>query len=882
MQKQLFVLLLCALIGIAPAQSKDKKNGSSRKKAKTETSASKPKESEYDKLFKKKHTVAEGLVKLHKTTDGKLYFEFPTTLFDREMLLGSVISETSDNLTGVPGSKSYTPMLITFTKTGESVQIREINTDNYTLGIEQNILRSLDRNNIPTIFRNLKIDAYNADSTAVVFNVTDLFVGHVKELSPFSYLGAYGESGSPALRESFKKELSYLGDIKSFADNLTVKSMLSYTYSVTNPTTRQEIVRDAPFTALMTRTLILLDEKPYNPRLTDSRMSVFPTGKYLYSAKEQRVKALYLANRWRLEPSDMEAWKRGELVAPVTPIVFYIDPDFPEKWRPAVFEGVNQWNELFAKIGFNEAVKALPFPTDDPAFDPDNIKYSCIRYAPIPVANAMGPSWVDPRSGEILNASVYVFHDVIKMLNEMLFTQIAQADERVRKTSIDDEVLLDGLRYVLAHEVGHCLGFMHNMSASSVIPVDSLRSASFTRKYGTTTSIMDYARFNYVAQPGDRERGVKLTPPRFGCYDAYALRWLYSPVPGAKSPEEEYAVTSRWIAEASADSVYRYGKQQFGGSIDPRSLTEDLGDDAIKASEYGVRNLRYILEHLNEWCAEGDDDFSYRKSRYASIVNQYVMYMAHVFANIGGIYLNEKMEGDPVEAFACVPREKQQRAMKFLLSQLKEQQWLDNEELLKKITILGSPKTVLREAVMRAVVNAPSKRTLAINAQYSKDPYTPEMCYKDVSDFVWEPTQRNRRLTADEMAIQREFVKVVAACAGLRNYVGSGSSASASAFALAAAEEPAFVDIENPASGISLCHCGRCAAAADHSADAAPVSGFGAPRFTYFTAKNFVPVYFNDLMRIRTMLRGKVASAAGETRMHYQYLLHNIDKAFEK
>ncbi len=631
MQKKILVLMLCAMTVVATSQARDKKDRSEKKTEKADSSASeKPKETDYDKLLKKPHDVAKGMITLHKI-DGKLYFEFPLELFGRQMLLGSVVSETSDNLSGVPGSKSNEPLFITFTKVGDQVQIRQINSDNYTSGVSQNMLSSLDKNNIPTIFRNFEIDAYNPDSTAVVFNVTDLFVGHVKELSPFSYLGAYGG----AAKESFKKELSYLGAVKSFSDNLTVKSTLSYTFSVTDPATKRTIISDSPFTAVMTRTLVLLDEEPYRPRITDSRMSVFPTGKYLYSDDEQRVKVIYFANRWRLEPSDPEAWQRGELVAPKKPIVFYIDPDFPEKWKPALFEGVSQWSELFAKIGFKDAVQALPYPTDDPEFDPDNIKYSCIRYAPIPIANAMGPSWVDPRSGEILNASVYVFHDVIKMLNRMLFTQTAQADARVRTVNIPDEVILDGLRYVLAHEVGHCLGFMHNMSSSSVIPVDSLRSPSFTAKYGTTTSIMDYARFNYVAQPGDMERGVKLTPPRFGIYDEYAVKWLYTPVLSAQTPEEEYRITSKWITEASADSVYRYGKQQFRATIDPKSQMEDLGDDAVKASDYGIKNLKYILANLNDWCAAEDEDFSFRSSMYGDIVNQYVTYITHIYANVG-------------------------------------------------------------------------------------------------------------------------------------------------------------------------------------------------------------------------------------------------------
>ena len=882
MLKQILTLSLCALIAAAPLEAKSRK--SSRKKAQTAQTAEKPKESAYDKLFKKKHDVADGMIKLHKVGD-KLYFEFPQALFGREMLLGSVISETSDNLTGVPGSKSYVPLHITFTKTSENVQIREINADNYTLGVAGNILRSLDRNNIPTIFRNFKIDAYNADSTAVVFNVTDLFVSHVKELSPFSYLGAYGGSGSPSLSESFKKELSSLDGIKSFADNLTVKSTLSYTYSVTHPVTKQKIVDNEPLTAVMTRTLVLLDEEPYRPRITDSRMSVFPTGKYLYSDKEQRVKAIYLANRWRLEPSDTEAWKRGEQVEPVKPIVFYIDPDFPEKWQPAVYEGVTQWNELFAKIGFKNAVKALPYPEDDPEFDPDNIKYSCLRYAPAPIANAMGPSWVDPRSGEILNASVYVFHDVVKMLNRMIFVQTSQADERVRQVNLPDEVLLDGLRYVLAHEVGHCLGFMHNMSSSSVIPVDSLRSPSFTRKYGTTTSIMDYARFNYVAQPGDRERGVQLTPPRFGVYDEYAVKWLYTPVPDAKTPEEEYAVTSKWITEASADPTYRYGKQQFGGIVDPKSQTEDLGDDAVKASEYGIRNLRYILANLNDWVKDEDRDYSYRTDIYKGIVSQYIRYIGHVFANVGGIYLNEKHVGDPVDAYKSVPKERQRAAVLFLLGQLADLDWMDDEGLMRNIQFMGSPKAYMQIAIIRAVVMSAVK--VENSAQLSDDPYTVEACMKDIYDFVWKPTVQGKNPTEEQMMIQREYLLTICKAAGLK-YAGTG--AVPKAFAGGPDEEIGFdpyaIAVPECLRGYqsmtdNLCYCGSEHVHSHAGADPGPVSGYNPPRILYVVKQSLEAENYANLLRVQRLLKSRVNSGSQKTRMHYALMLHNIEKTLK-
>lgn len=835
MIRKLLVLLLC--LTAATATAKKPKSSASKK---TERSAEKPKESDYDKLFKEKHTVADGMFRLHDVK-GKLYFEIPDSLFGREMLLGSTISEVSDNAAATTGSKSDYPLHVVFTRTDRSVQLRTVNCENVTdeTGASRALAEAVKRNTADPILRNYKIEAWNRDSTAVVVNVTDLFVADVEEMSPFSKYGLYTAF---ELKKTFQKERSMLGEIKAFSDNVVVRSTLSYIFSLTRG--RTTLVKDQPLTAVMTRSLVLLPREPYRPRITDSRMSVFPTGKVLFSEREQRAKVIYYAHRWRLEPSDMEAWKRGERVEPKRQIVFYVDDGFPEMWKKHIFEAVDQWNEPFERIGFKNAIAAKPYPTDDPEFDPDNIKYSCIRYAPIAIANAMGPSWVDPRSGEILNASVYVYHDVMKLLNNWLFVQTAQADERVRAVTIPEEVIGDGLRYVVAHEVGHCLGYMHNMSASAVIPVDSLRSPSFTQKYGTTTSIMDYARFNYVARPGDRERGVKLTPPRFG-------------------------------------------KQQFSRSIDPRSQSEDLGDDAVKASGYGIANLKYILGSMNAWIGAQDPDFSQRRTLYDEVLTQYIRYLNHVLANVGGIYFAEKMEGDPVEAYRSVPRERQREALLFCLAQLKDMKWLDNAELIRDMPLMGSPAESIMASLVSVVVAAPARVALSA-ALAEKDAYTPEECRRDVYDFVWASTLKGRTPDALEMMLQREYVRSLGLSAGLK-YTGTGAREEKK---LVSDEGlmpvPAFLE-EHAARTAALTACGECwgrdpfeAFSAAHRVDTAPLLGYGSPRLNYYDPRNTEAGDYAALLELRAMLRSKSASATGEARLHYELLLRNIEKALKK
>lgn len=795
---------------------------------------------DYEKLMEESPEVRDGFITLLKSK-GKVYFQVPMDMMGREMLMASTVSEVSDNGNALVGSKSISGLLhISFEKIGEKVNMIEITKDFITDSDRQAFIDALDLNSAGTVIASFKQYAMTPDSSAVIFDATDFFVSDNKRMRPFDEYSLNTYMGRAKVIPMYQSQNSFLNDIKAFDTNVSIKSTLSYSYSVTY--SGKELVKDEPYTAVVTRSILLLDEQPYKSRPVDSRIAIFPTGKILFSEDRQKSEIVYFANRWRLEPVDVEAYKAGELVDPVKPIVFYIDPAFPADWQPAIYEAVNQWKEPFERIGFSNAVCAKPFPTDDPEFDPDNLKYSCIRYAPVRIENAMGPSWVDPRSGEIINASVYVYHDVVKLINTWRFVQTAQADERVRSGKLPKDILQDALRYVVGHEVGHCLGLMHNMSASSTIPVDSLRSPSFTQKYGTTHSIMDYARFNYVAQPGDLERGVKLTPPRFGLYDYFTIDYSYRPIFDV-SEEEEKAILDSILSKAQADPIYRYGKQQ-GNVLDPRSQSEDLGDNAVKASTYGVANLKYIIPNLNKWI-EDDPDFSYRTNVYQEIIQQYLTYVRHVFSNIGGIYLWEKHEGDSVDAaYRCVPREIQKEAFDFLCQQVRDLKWLDNEDLIDNIQFSGLPSKAFELAIAEAIVNAPAKLSNCEMMKHDEDIYSVKECMKDLYDYVWKSTSGHKLTNLDKM-LQREYVRVVFSGAGF-SYTGSGA--------------------QPKSSHISL---------------VSQYAGYEEPYVMFVAAPMHSAEYYSYAMKVKKLVKRRIAASRGEDKAHYELILKNINKTIE-
>ena len=865
-----------------------------KKKGKKEEKVEVKKETPYEKFFKgKKCETVKGLIILHKM-DNKIYFELPLSLLGKDMLIGSTVTEITNNGFANVGEKPHEPMHVMFTRTDSTINLRQV-TCAY-MSKDRNLQERIKTSMMPAIIENLAIKAYSPDSTAVVIDMTNFLLSDNEQLNPFSAYAPVTWSGA-WIEKEFKRNNSQIAKIKAFDDNVSVQSSLTYSVSLRDK--RSYYWYKEPFTAVMTRTFLLLPEEPMRPRLADPRINIFWQGYSEFSNEGNGMKPLYYANRWRLEPKDEAAYRRGELVEPKKPIVFYIDNAFPEMWKPYMKYAVEVWQKAFENIGFKNAIIAKDFPTDDPEFDPDNLKYSCIRYSPSSVANAMGPSWTDPRTGEIINASVYVYHNVIKLVQDWRFLHTAAVDSDVRKVVLDDEIIGDCIRYVVSHEVGHCLALMHNMSASAAIPVDSLRSPSFTQKYGTTYSIMDYARNNYVAQPGDKEKGVRLTPPELGLYDMFSISWLYRPLLDAKTPEDEVPTLSKWISEKSGNLAYRYGKQQFRTRLDPSSVEEDLGDDAMKAGVYGIKNLKIILANLNGWVGKDDPDYRFRLNMYNEVIYQYFRYLNNVLMNIGGIYMNERYDGDVLPSYTVVPRKDQRRAVKFLLDQMKDMDWLDAKEMQEGYPLRGNIASYLQDEIFFAMIKQIGNVMICASKSLGEDVYTAEDYMKDIYDYVWAPTQQGKTLTSIEKLMQINLLTTIMDGRPLPGAGGCGdrtrsdvSEQKGTPFALAGnmiripevmkeQSRAAYGLISEEFAGIYSNLERLVPFESEDLLRQAERMGFDS--YVGVTAP-YIPtghIYFDVLKKTLSLLKSKVNTGSTDTKQHYKLLIYKIEKALK-
>ena len=760
MTKRSIILALIAAALLVPstdaAASVFKKK---KKKAQTEaTAAQKPapkkKQTSYQKLMKEvADSSKSSTFRLYRTSKDKIYMGFPRNMMGRRMLVGSTITATSNPAYLNVGYKYVKPTYFQI-DLKDSLVVLSVPGANATSS-DPGMQTALERSYIPKVLRRIAVQATSKDSSEVIFEVTPLINSVAPKGKDFSLTKAADEKST------------WFSDLKAFNDNASVKVHSNVDFTKTFLMLKGKVGSGS---MAYTVSFMLLPENPMPARVQDSRIGVFPVGpgegsvKYNLTSAEDGFKGYVLASRWRLELSDTTAWKNGQKVTVRNPIVWYVDNSFPEAWKAPIKTGVLAWNHAFEAIGLKDVMQVRDFPTaeEDPQFDPDNLKYSCIRYVPDATMNAMGPSWVDPVTGEILNASVLVYNDVIKLINNWRFVQTAQVDEKVRAVKMPQDIIDESLVYVISHEIGHTLGLMHNMGASSAYPTDSLRNAAFTAKYGTTPSIMDYARFNYVAQPGDK--GVKLVPPSLGVYDEYAIKWLYTPVIGAKDIWEEAEIAGKIIEAKAGDPLYRYGAQQMAtsaayGSYDPSARTEDLGDDPIKSSDYGIRNLKYILSRMNEWVGADDEVFTHRGDLYTQLTNQYYRYIGNVMAQVGGIYLNNVKDGSAVKPSVPVARKVQRASLKWVVSQLRSSSWINEPSVTSNLPLAAPQSNKICAAVAKSLASTvPTNVMLSSAVPGVAGPYTVKEYYDDLYAEVFASSIAGRRLASEEKTLQREVL----------------------------------------------------------------------------------------------------------------------------
>jgi Met-zincin/Domain of unknown function (DUF5117)/Domain of unknown function (DUF5118) len=717
----------------------------------------------YKEVITDKAKTSKGFFIVHKVED-KYYFELPVKMLGRDILVVNRVSKSSIESPKAFGGYAGDEIgggVIRFEKgPNNKIFLKNISYDvnpDSTKPMYHSVLNS----NIQPIAMAFDVKAYAPDSLGggIVIEITD-------NITPDNEIfGFAGGAKSQFQVGNFQADKSYIVSVKPYPINIEIKTVKTFSKSSGTPAPGfpPPPPSQATVTLEMNSSLVILPEKPMKARFEDNRVGYFSTGFTDFDANPQGVKNISMIARWRLEPKpeDMEKYKRGELVEPAKPIVYYIDPTTPKKWIPYLIQGINDWQVAFEKAGFKNAIIGKEAPTweQDSTWSMEDARNSGIIYKPSNVQNAYGPSTVDPRSGEIMESHIGWFHNVMQLLRNWYMIQAAAIDPRARKMVFDDELMGQLIRFVSSHEVGHTLGLPHNFGSSSGIPVENLRNKAWVEANGHTPSIMDYARFNYVAQPEDNITAPGIYP-RIGDYDKWAIEWGYKMIPEAKTSEDEVPVLDKWIEAKASDKRFYYGRQ--GQPDDPRDQSECIGDNAMKASAYGIKNLQRILPNLPAWTKEANEDFAGLNQMYNEVVTQFRRYIGHVCYNFGGIYETLKKNSQEGNVYDFVSKETQKEAMDFVNKQVfTTPTWLINKDIAAK-TGVNFTTTILNAqegALSRMLSTYTMGKMINAEAANGNAAYTVNDLLTDLKQSVFTELTAKKPIDIYRRNLQKSYVE---------------------------------------------------------------------------------------------------------------------------
>ena len=792
-----------------------------------------------------------GLMIMHRTKD-KVLVEFPVRLLEKEMLLASSIINISDNGEGVVGQFTSPEVMFRFVRNGQKLEARMITNqplmreETGKEGVESSLLKSASGG----VYKSFKIEAFAKDSSSVLVNLAPLFLEHSDYSNPFSSYAPNSMYGMVTRKFRCDNSRSFLKDIHSYPDNISVTCVLGYDVDYTAFGTIV-MQRNVPVTVTAARMLVLLPETPMCVRYANQKVNTAFLVRKRYVDEKSPLENTHLVKRWRLEPSNEEAFKRGEKVEPKKPIVFYIDTLMPDSWKPYVKEGVEEWYKSFEKIGYLNAVQAKEWPKGKD-FSSSNIRHSSICYAPDWMYMAQTSMHTDPRTGEILNASVYIHHNFLSLLYSGRCTQTMASDPSARTLALSEKQIGELLKVGITQQVGRCLGLTDNMGASYHYPVDSLRSAKFTRRHGLTPSVMDNLMCNYIAQPEDVKKGTVLVQSGIGLYDYFPIRYLYAPM-AADNPEEEVSTLNKWVEDAYVAHEYYYRpKQEFYALYDPTALYWDLGDDPFKAADYQIKNLKISIANFMKWYAKEDYDISRRTELYASLIKLFTNRVMELSFWIGGLYLNEGKE----EINLPVSKEIQQKALNYLVKMSMDLDWLTNAEIKSSLELQDLIVDKTRKYIFQLLFDR--IRYVALCSEKSEGQYSVKKYMDDIHSIVWKGVLQNRILTNTEMIYQNAFIDYL--IKNISKNMG-GSTAKSIGYQQSLRGDSFKMGIFSESNSF--------------------VMGWQAQDIVPVNSHQDASVYWDMLLKIRTLLSSRISSVSSDMKEYYDFLIYKINQTLD-